>query len=137
MVGLKVGPIFYKIGTGELLHSFFSSIAYHLEDNKWGTKFPFIMKELYAKELLVKDIPEALKEIHLIREIFKAYAPDCIIWDIENLEKHPPWGEDIAARITSLSDYFYTSDGEDLFETFVKALETAAKVKKVLTIKSL
>lgn len=137
MVGLKVGPIFYKIGTGDFLHSFFSSIAYNLEDNNWGEKFPFIMKELYTKELSVEDIPEAVKEINLIREMFKEYAPNCVIWDIENLEKRPPWGDDIAGRITSLSNYFYTSDGEDLFETFLKALDTAAKVKKVLTIKSL
>lgn len=137
MVGLKVGPIFYKIGTGGFLHSCFSSIAYNLEDNNWGEKFPFIMKELYTKELSVEDIPEAVKEINLIREMFKEYAPNCVIWDIENLEKRPPWGDDIADRITSLSNYFYTSDGEDLFETFLKALDTAAKVKKVLTIKSL
>ncbi|MBB5623466.1 hypothetical protein HDE69_004552 [Pedobacter cryoconitis] len=137
MVGLKVGPIFYKIGTGDFLHNFFSSIAYNLEDNNWGEKFPFIMKELYTKELSVEDIPEAVKEINLIREMFKEYAPNCVIWDIENLEKRPPWGDDIAGRITSLSNYFYTSDGEDLFETFLKALDTAAKVKKVLTIKSL
>lgn len=137
MVGLKVGPIFYKIGTGDFLHSCFSSIAYNLEDNNWGEKFPFIMKELYTKELSVDDIPEAVKEINLIREMFKEYAPNCVIWDIENLEKRPPWGDDIADRITSLSNYFYTSDGEDLFETFLKALDTAAKVKKVLTIKSL
>ncbi|RWW96715.1 Imm70 family immunity protein [Flavobacterium cerinum] len=137
MVGLKVGPIFYKVGTGDLLHSFFSSIAYNLEDNKWGAKFPFIMKELYAKELSVEDIPQAVKEINLIRETFKDYAPNCVIWDIENLEKRPPWGDDIAAHITSLSNYFHTSEGQDLFETFLKALETAAIIKKVLKIKSL
>lgn len=118
MVGLKVGPIFYKIGTGDFLHSCFSSIAYNLEDNNWGEKFPFIMKELYTKELSVEDIPEAVKEINLIREMFKEYAPNCVIWDIENLEKRPPWGDDIADRITSLSNYFYTSDGEDYLKLF-------------------
>lgn len=137
MVGLLIGPIFYKIGAGDLLHSFFSSIAYNLEDNKWGTKFPFIMKELYAKELSVDDIPEAVKEINSIRELFKGFAPNCVIWDIESLEKRPPWGDNIAVSITSLSNYFYTSDGEDLFETFLKALETATKVRKTVTIKSL
>lgn len=137
MVGLKIGPIFYKIGTGDFLHSFFSSIAYHLEDNKWGAKFPFVMNDLYARELSVEDIPEALKEIKSIRELFREFSPNEVIWDIENLEKRPPWGDDIAVSITSLANYFYTSDGEDLFETFLKALETAAKVKKVITIKSL
>ncbi|WP_367868779.1 Imm70 family immunity protein [Pedobacter sp. WC2423] len=108
-----------------------------MEDNKWGAKFPFIMKELYSKELLVENIPEAVNEINLIREMFREYAPGCVIWDIENLEKRPLLGENIAAHITNLANYFYTSDGEDLFETFLKALDTAARVKKVLTIKSL
>lgn len=46
MVGLKTGPMFYKIGARSFLHSFFSTISNNLEDNKWGTKYPFIMKEL-------------------------------------------------------------------------------------------
>lgn len=33
MVGLKVGPIFYKIGNGSFLHAFFSTVAYNLENN--------------------------------------------------------------------------------------------------------
>lgn len=32
MVGLKTGPMFYRIGTGSFLHSFFSTITYNLED---------------------------------------------------------------------------------------------------------
>ena len=77
MVGLKIGPIFYKIGTGDLLHSFFSSIAYHLEDNKWGTRFPIVMNELYARDLSVENIPEAVKEINSIRELFKGLPKLC------------------------------------------------------------
>jgi hypothetical protein len=30
-VGFKVGPLFYKIGTGGFLHCFCSNFAYHLE----------------------------------------------------------------------------------------------------------
>jgi len=50
-VGLKTGPIFYIIGTGSFMHSFFSTIAYRLEDNKWGTKFPNLMNGLYNAEI--------------------------------------------------------------------------------------
>jgi hypothetical protein len=67
-VGLKVVPIFYKIGTGNFFNSFFSTVTYHLEKSKRGSKFPYLMKNLYQVELLYNDI----------------------------------------------SNYFYTSDGEDL-----------------------
>ncbi|WAH38665.1 Imm70 family immunity protein [Alicyclobacillus dauci] len=33
-----------------------------------------------------------------------------------------PWGTDITAEITSLSNYFVTSDGRDLFEVLFLAL---------------
>lgn len=42
-VGLKVKFYWYQIGTGDFLHSFFSTIAYNLENSKWGSKYPFIM----------------------------------------------------------------------------------------------
>jgi hypothetical protein len=56
MVGLKVGPIFYKIGTGSLLHCFFSTIAVRLENGNWGSEYPILMKQLYQGEILPRDI---------------------------------------------------------------------------------
>lgn len=137
MVGLKVGPIYYNIGTASFLHCFFSSIAYNLESGKWGSEFPLLMHELYSNELAVENIPDAMTEITRIREMFKNYSPDCVIWDIENTNQLPPWGKDIAHHITSLSNYFYTSDGNDLFDVFIKALDTAQRVNKNIIIKVL
>lgn len=132
-----MGPMFYKIGTGNFLHAFFSTIAYHLEDKHWGRKYPFLMKELYHGELSPDKIPNAEKELAEIRAIFKEYAPNCVIWDIDNLEIQPPWGDAIADRITSLSNYFYTSDGEDIFDLFIRAFDDAKQIKQGINIKSL
>jgi len=137
MVGLKTGPMFYKIGTGSFLHSFFSTIAYNLEDNNWGNKYPFLMKELYNGELPPDRIPDAEKELVEIKEAFKEYAPNCVIWDIDNLEMQPPWGDKIADRIISLSNYFYTSDNEDIFDLFTRAFNDAKQIKQSITIKSI
>ncbi|MDP9959436.1 Imm70 family immunity protein [Chryseobacterium lathyri] len=60
-----------------------------------------------------------------------------LIWDIKDLSKQPPWGSNIAERITSLANYFYTSDGEDLFAVFKKAMDVAKKVSKELSVQSL
>lgn len=135
--GLRVGPIFYKIGTGSLLHSFFSTIAYHLEDNKWGSKFPFLMNELYQGDLSLENIPKVKKELNEIRAALREFGPDGVIWDIDDLKQHPPWGENIAESITSLSDYFITSDGRQFFDVFEKALQTGIDIQKPIRIQSL
>lgn len=137
MVGLKVGPIFYKIGTGDFLHSFFSTIAYNLENKKWGSRFPLLMNDLYYKTLSVDKIDEAIGELKIIQEELKEYSPSMVIWNIEDLSQSPPWGDNIADRITDLSNYFYTGDGEDLFALIYKALEAAKSVNKDIHIQSL
>ena len=37
-VGLTVMFYWYHVGTGDFLHSFFSTIAFNLENKKWGSK---------------------------------------------------------------------------------------------------
>lgn len=137
MVGLKVGPIFYKIGIGSFLHSFFSTVAYHLENNNWGSRFPLIMNELYYKSLAPDKIDSASEELKTIFTELEEYSPSMVVWDIDDLSKEPPWGNNIAERITSLANYFYTSDGDDLVAVFKKAMDTAKKVNKELSVQSL
>lgn len=37
-VGFKVKYYWYQIGSGELLHSFFSTICFRLENRQWGSR---------------------------------------------------------------------------------------------------
>ncbi len=37
-VGFKVKYYCYQIGSGDFLHSFFSTVAYRLENRIWGKK---------------------------------------------------------------------------------------------------
>jgi len=50
-VGFKVKFYWYQIGNGAFLHSFFSTVAYNLENGNWGSRFPIIMCELYQAGL--------------------------------------------------------------------------------------
>lgn len=136
-VGLFTDPLFYKIGHGDLLHSFFSTIAYRLENNEWGRRFPFLMNKLYYKGITHEESEIVLRELKMIKEEFKQLSPDRVIWDIENLSKIPPWGRNIANSIKNLSNYFVTSDGINLFETFEKALKASIEIKEKLIIRAL
>ncbi|TVZ87697.1 immunity protein 70 of polymorphic toxin system [Aeribacillus composti] len=136
-VGLKVKYYWYSIGHGDFLHSFFSTVSYHLEPNGWGTKYPLLLNKLYNGKLEYKYIKDVIKEIDEIQESLKNYSPSQVVWDIEDLSKTPPWGDNISDEITDLSNYFVTSDGEDLITILQKALNKALKIKSDIEIESI
>ncbi|RKM62550.1 hypothetical protein D6856_00010 [Butyrivibrio sp. XB500-5] len=136
-VGFTVKFYWFQVGTGDFLHSFFSTIAYNLEDKNWGSKFPTIMNELYSGELKYENIHNAINELDEIRHELSRFSPDKVVWDIEDLSKQPPWEDNISDDITDLSNYFVTSDGEDLIEVLKRALETGIEKKESVKISKL
>lgn len=137
MIGFNVKYYWYQIGNGDFLFSFFSTVAYHLENQKWGSKFPVIMNELYQGELKSTSVPMAIKELESIKQGLAMLSPDKMIWDIENLSAQPPWGTNISSDITNLSNYFVTSDGEDFITIFNHALEKANELNYGLKLLSI
>ncbi|MBI3071892.1 MAG: immunity 70 family protein [Deltaproteobacteria bacterium] len=122
-VGLRVGSIVSEVGTADFLHAFFSTISRHLEPEGWGSRYPRLMKDLYHGKIKAGHAREALREVAEIREQLKAFAPDQVVWDIDHPAARPPWGDDISAEITDLSNYFVTSTGRDLIGMLVECLE--------------
>ena len=136
-VGFKVKYYWYQIGHGDFLHSFFSTVAYNLENGDWGSRFPGIMNELYQGKIGREDVDNAIEELNVIRKELQAFSPDKVIWDIEDLSKQPPWGSEISKDITDLSNYFVTSDGDDFLSVFMHALEMAKEINSEIEIKSI
>jgi 2,3-bisphosphoglycerate-dependent phosphoglycerate mutase len=133
-VGLWVGERAWPIGTGDFVFAFFSTIRVRLEPGGWGTRFPTLMRELYAGELAAAAAPRALAELERIREELRALPPAAVVWDAEDRSKRPPWGDRIAAEITDLGSYFVTSEGRDLLEVLAEALDCAAHAGAALRI---
>ena len=136
-VGFKVKYYWFHIGNGDFLHSFFSTIAYNLEDKKWGSKYPIIMNQLYSGELKYEQIHKALGELEDIRLRLSDLSPDRVIWDIDDLSAQPPWGRNISDEIKDLSNYFVTSDGEDLISVLKRALNAGIDAKESVKISTL
>lgn len=136
-VGFKVKFYWYQVGSGEFLNSFFSTIAYNLEERKWGSRYPYIMNHFYNGIIEAGDIDAAINEVNEIETRLKEYSPEKVVWNIENLSMRPPWGDDISADITDLSNYFITSEGENLIVLMLKALETAKKLHLPIQIESI
>jgi len=136
-VGFKVKFFWYQIGSGEFLHSFFSTVCYNLEESKWGSRFPHIMSELYAGELKFENVDLAINELNCIKAELAKISKDKVIWDIEDLTKKAPWGDNISDSITDLGNYFITSDGDDFITLFSNALEKAKKLNTSIRLESI
>ncbi len=133
-IGFRVDFLWYQVGASNFLHAFFSTISYNLESNKWGSKYPYLMNELYQGKLSWKNANKAIEEIKDIENEFKNFKPSQVIWDIEDISKQPPWGDKISAEITDLSNYFVTSDGRDLIEVILMALNDSISEKTDIEI---
>lgn len=136
-VGFKVKYYWYQVGHGDFLHSFFSTISHHLEPDGWGSKYPYLVKKFYSGKLDANNISKAKDEALDIKLKLAKYKPSEVIWDIEDLSKSPPWGSNISAHITSLANYFVTSDGRDLFDVLFSAFDKALMLNVDIEIESL
>lgn len=136
MVGLSVRFLFFSIGNGDFFNSFFHTIHYHLERGEWGSRYPLVLKNLYMGEVPYDKLSELEEELIDIKNRLKSIPPSQIIWDIEDLNKKPPWGNDISRDITDLSNYFVTSAGNDLFKVLFDAVVKAKELVSNIKVKS-
>ena len=121
-VGIKVGSVINEIGSPDFFHAFFSTVSANLE-KQWGERFPMLHNRLYQGELSGADAAAALVELTTVRGELASLPVGLVVWDIEDRQKTPPWGDTISPEITDLSNYFVTSTGRDLIATLAEALE--------------
>lgn len=95
------------------------------------------MKHLYDGLLEKQYVGNAIDELHTVKKEFSYISPQKVIWDIEDLSQQPPWGNDILEDITDLSNYFVTSEGEELFDVLFKAFGRAKDDHENVEIKQL
>ncbi|MDV3511943.1 Imm70 family immunity protein [Stenotrophomonas sp. C4297] len=134
-VGIRLGQITDEIGSSSFLYAFFSTISGNLEPDGWGSRFPILMRQLYAGRLQQSDAADALAELHMVRRELADLPPARVIWSLEDRTQHPPWGDDIAPDIDSLATYFVTAHGRDLiallaevFEALQEGEDTSARI---------
>lgn len=136
-IGLTIDGIFTEIGTPEILHSFFSTISFHLEPEGWGTRFPELMNGLYRGRLEPGDADKALGDARLIDQQLRALPPERVVWDIEDVARLPPWGAERPAGATSLADAHTTSTGRILMDALVELLEYQVSCRQPITVLTL
>jgi 2,3-bisphosphoglycerate-dependent phosphoglycerate mutase len=133
-VSLHVGVHDYPIGAGDFFNSFFSTVCVRLEASTWGSRFPTVMRDLYAGGLKPSQVELAMTELEQIEGELTRLRPDELVWDVEDRTAIPPWGTDISPEITSLRDYFVTMDGKDLLDVLDSALSDAQREGKSVAV---
>jgi 2,3-bisphosphoglycerate-dependent phosphoglycerate mutase len=129
-----VGKDRFELGDASLLKSLSSTIFLRLEDEYWGSVYPTVMERFYSGRLPYIDADTARRELNSIREGLRRLPPDQVVWDFENPSARPPWGDKISPHITSLANYFVTSDGKDLIQVLDQAFEASSRVRQDATI---
>lgn len=133
-VSLHVGTHDYPIGTGDFFHAFFSTICVRLEAGEWGSRYPTLMRELYASALEPEQVGAAIVELAAIDQGLASLPPGDVVWDVADRAALPPWGTDIAPTTHTLRDYFVTMDGKILVEVLAVALDDARRTAQGLDI---
>lgn len=136
-VGILVDCFYYELGHSDFVHSFFSTISYHLEKEGWGTKYPLLMNELYNDKLNWEDVSVVKANLIEIEQELSKYSSEQVIWDIDDLSQKPPWGDKISPEVTSLANYFATTDGKTFFEVLHAAMDVAEEDQYDLKIHNL
>jgi len=127
-IGINVGHSLYQIGRSDYLDSLFSTIAYYLENKKWGSVYPTVMLQLYKGEVSVTEADKAIEELKKIQDMLESLEKNSnpIIWDARDLSiKAPEWAINSNDGITNLRNYYVTPDGRDLIELIITALMDA------------
>jgi len=133
-VFISVGCFGHSVGTTECMESIFETIAYNLENRKWGSRFPIIMNEFYNEKLKVEHIDSALNELDIIEKELKKIKIDQVVWVKCKELRHPAIVHNINQYATNLADYFINCDGENMFKLIRYTMERGRRLKKDVVI---
>ncbi len=122
-VALQVGRSVREVGAASLLNAFFSTVVARVEGGVRGAQVPALTRDLYAGTLSAAGAVAARAELLVVRRALADHPPADVVWDLDDPTARPPWGDAISPDITSLDDYFVTSDGRDLLDVLTAALD--------------
>ena len=100
------------VGSQDIWNSVYSTIVYHLLNAE--VKYKNAMSIFTKGKVSSDNALVAAREMNMIRDELSQVAPNKVIYDINNLNVKPPWGDNISPVITSCMNYFTTADGKDL-----------------------
>ncbi len=133
-IGVTDGERYWAIGAPSFFNAFFSTVYVRLENENWGARFPTVMNELYSGTVKRSALSALRQEFASIKAELSLLPPGAVVWDFEDRTALPPWAGDSNEHITSLANYFVTSDGEDLLGVLEEASLVAERARVDLRV---
>ena len=137
-VGFLVRNYWSEFGSSDALYSWFSTICYRLEDSKWGSRFPVVMKDLYYDEeygVPYEKVEQFREELETIEQEFSNLTPKDAIWSFEdNILEVPPNMPNINYSAKSLVDFYVNNRGSNIFKILFEMIEEMKYYKVNLRI---
>lgn len=124
-IALRQKSVLTIIGSSDILHSLFSTIAVRLEDGQRGSRYPLIMGKLYEGSLPEHDAGAAMQEALAIRTALRVLPPSAVVWDADEPHVLPPAEFAINTDLESAAHYWLTVTGRNLVDELVDNLESA------------
>ncbi len=119
-----------RIGYGDFVFSFFSTISYHFEgEGNWGRKFPRLLLDLCDHGLVLNQhLDELESELKIIYDKLKKLTVSEAIYDLEDLGKSIP--KDLLPgdeeKVENLAQLWVTPRGNQIyFNIFSEMILTA------------
>ena len=119
-----------RIGYGDFVFSFFSTVSYHLEGlGNWGKRFPRLLLDLCDHGLVEYEKLDELEiELKTIYNEFKKMSLSDAVYDIEDLSK--PMPNDLLPRndenVESLAQLWVTPRGNRIYlDIFTESINDA------------
>lgn len=128
IIKTKDNSLTLSLGSASFIHCFYSTIDIRVSKSK--DEIPNALALLENRKLEAQLCFNAAREFNIIRDELSNYPPEKVIWDKFDLEKTPPWGNNISKTITSLGNYYLTAEGKDLIFELICFLQYAAENKK-------
>jgi 2,3-bisphosphoglycerate-dependent phosphoglycerate mutase len=122
-VDLYVQNTMWTVGEDDFLHSFFSTVAYQVEKQGWGSRFPALVGELYRGSLPAERVPEARRELETIRRELGELPPEERVYDYDDPNRETPWP--VPPGASSLADGFLTATGKNVLDVLERALDVS------------
>lgn len=115
----------WTVGDDAFLHSFFSTVAYQVERDGWGSRVPTLTIDLYGGRLPAERLEAALAELALVRPKLEQLPPTARVFAYEDPNKPSPWP--VPPGAATLAACFLTANGDNLLDILQEALEAACE----------
>lgn len=129
-VTLRVGSWEQPLNRPEVVEAFFGTLTYRLEPKGKGTRFPVLVRQLFASRLAPASVPAALAELAQATDELRQLPADKAVVSHLDLRRFPDHGQPVDQGAKNLADLFIARDGRPILAILEGALREGERSRR-------